>query len=115
MSYTNQTDEIIEQARHANLCEYFKSNGYEVEQSRNELHVKGDGGLYINEDTNEPTVPNPKQRELDIPEQSKSKEFVNLRLTRRMADNIVKTLHTIYTLSRPKGNAVIIQMEAVLH
>ncbi len=53
MSYTQPTDEQIEQARHADLGEYFICNGYEVEQRRNELHVKGYGGLYINTETNE--------------------------------------------------------------
>ena len=50
---SNITAEMIEQARHADLGEYFKRNGYEVEQRRNELHIKGYGGLYINTDTNE--------------------------------------------------------------
>ncbi len=53
MSYPQPTNEQIEQARHADLGEYFKHNGYEVEQRRNELHVKGYGGLYINTETNE--------------------------------------------------------------
>lgn len=53
MLYTQPTTEMIEAARHADLCEYFKSNGYEVEQHRDELHVKGYGGLYINTETNE--------------------------------------------------------------
>ncbi len=53
MSYTQPTDEQIEQARHADLGEYFKCNGYDVEQRRNELHIKGYGGLYINTETNE--------------------------------------------------------------
>lgn len=47
------TDEMIEQARHADLGKYFKQNGYEIEQRRDELHIKGFGGLYINADTNE--------------------------------------------------------------
>ena len=49
---SNITTEMIEQARHADLAEYFTRNGYEVEQRRNELHIKGYGGLYINTDTN---------------------------------------------------------------
>lgn len=53
MSYTQPTDEMIAEARRTNLCDYFRSNGYEVEQWRNELHVKGYGGLYINTETNE--------------------------------------------------------------
>ena len=53
MSYTQPTDEMIAEARHANLCDYFRSNGYDVEQRRDELHVKGFGGLYINTETNE--------------------------------------------------------------
>ncbi|MCM1168209.1 MAG: DUF3991 and toprim domain-containing protein [Lachnospiraceae bacterium] len=47
------TDEMIEQARGANLAEYFKSNGYEFEQRRSEVHVRGYGGLYVNEQTNQ--------------------------------------------------------------
>lgn len=50
---SNITTEMIEQARHADLTEYFTKNGYEVEQRCNELHIKGYGGLYINTDTNE--------------------------------------------------------------
>lgn len=50
---SNITAEMIEQARHADLTEYFTKNGYEVERRCNELHVKGYGGLYINTDTNE--------------------------------------------------------------
>lgn len=53
MSYTQPTDEMIAEARCANLCDYFRSNGYEVEQRRDELHIKGYGGLYINTVTNE--------------------------------------------------------------
>lgn len=50
---TSITNEMIEQARHADLGEYFKQNGYEIEQRRDELHIKGFGGLYIDADTNE--------------------------------------------------------------
>lgn len=50
---TGIVHEMIEQARHADLGEYFKQNGYEIEQRRDELHIKGFGGLYINVDTNE--------------------------------------------------------------
>ncbi len=46
MSCTQPTDEQIEQARHANLGEYFKCNGYEVGQQRDELHIKGYGVLF---------------------------------------------------------------------
>ena len=53
MPYTNPTATQIEKARQANLAEYFIQNGYEVEQNRSELHVKGYGGLYINTETNE--------------------------------------------------------------
>ncbi len=53
MSYTQPTDEMISEARRANLCDYFRSKGYDVEQRRDELHVKGFGGLYINTETNE--------------------------------------------------------------
>lgn len=53
MSSTYITDEMIEQARSANLAEYFKSGGYEFEQRRSEVHVRGYGGLYVNEETNQ--------------------------------------------------------------
>lgn len=53
MSDTYVTDEMIEQARSANLAEYFKSGGYEFEQRRSEVHVRGYGGLYVNEETNQ--------------------------------------------------------------
>ncbi len=53
MSYAQPTDEMISEARRANLCDYFRNNGYDVEQRRDELHVKGYGGLYINTETNE--------------------------------------------------------------
>lgn len=47
------TTEQIEQARQASLADFFIQNGYETECSRNELHVKGYGGLYVNTETNE--------------------------------------------------------------
>ena len=53
MPYTSPAAAQIEKARQANLAEYFIQNGYEVEQRRDELHVKGYGGLYINTETNE--------------------------------------------------------------
>lgn len=53
MSNTYVTDEMIEQARNANLAEYFKSSGYEFEQRRSEVHIRGYGGLYVNEETNQ--------------------------------------------------------------
>ena len=53
MSDIYVTDEMIEQARSANLAEYFKSGGYEFEQRRSEVHVRGYGGLYVNEKTNQ--------------------------------------------------------------
>lgn len=53
MSDIYVTDEMIEQARSANLAEYFKSGGYEFEQRRSEVHVRGYGGLYVNEETNQ--------------------------------------------------------------
>ncbi len=46
-------DEIIDRARSANLAEYFRTNGYDVEQRRDELHIKGYGGFYVNVNTNE--------------------------------------------------------------
>ena len=50
---TNSTTEQIEKARQASLADFFIQNGYETERSRNELHVKGYGGLYVNTETNE--------------------------------------------------------------
>lgn len=47
------TKEQIEYARGANLAEYFKTHGYECEQRRDELHVKGFGGFYVNVNTNQ--------------------------------------------------------------
>lgn len=46
------TKEQIESARGANLAEYFQTHGYECELRRDELHVKGYGGFYINVNTN---------------------------------------------------------------
>lgn len=43
-----ENNEQLERARSANLAEYFRSSGYEIEQIKNELHVKNYGGLYIN-------------------------------------------------------------------
>lgn len=45
--------ELIERARQASLADYFTQNGYETERSRDELHVKGYGGLFVNIETNE--------------------------------------------------------------
>ncbi len=50
---TYPTTEQIEQARQASLADFFTQNGFETELSRNELHVKGYGGLYVNTETNE--------------------------------------------------------------
>ncbi|MGN0678923.1 MAG: DUF3991 domain-containing protein [Oscillospiraceae bacterium] len=47
------TKEQIEIAKCANLAEYFLSHGYECEQRKDELHVKGYGGFYINVNTNQ--------------------------------------------------------------
>ena len=47
------TTEQVEKARQASLADFFIQNGFEAELVRNELHVKGYGGLYINTDTNE--------------------------------------------------------------
>lgn len=47
------TKEQIEKARGANLAEYFQSHGYECEQKKDELHVKGYGGFYVNVNTNQ--------------------------------------------------------------
>ncbi len=40
MSYTQPTDEMIAEARRANLCDYFRNNGYDVEQRQDELTSK---------------------------------------------------------------------------
>ena len=50
---TNGATEQVEKARQASLADFFIQNGFEAELTRNELHVKGYGGLYINTDTNE--------------------------------------------------------------
>lgn len=47
------TKEQIENARGANLAEYFRSHGYECEQKKDELHIKGYGGFYVNVNTNQ--------------------------------------------------------------
>ena len=47
------TTEQVEKARQASLADFFIQNGYETERSRNELHIKGYGGLYVNVETNE--------------------------------------------------------------
>ena len=46
------TDEQLQAARSANLAEYFQTHGFDCELRRNELHVKGFGGFYINTETN---------------------------------------------------------------
>ena len=53
MEKDNVNSELIQQARNANLAEYFQSGGYECELRKNELHVKGYGGLFVNTQTNE--------------------------------------------------------------
>ena len=45
------TDEQLNAARGADLAEYFQTHGYDCELRRNELHVKGYGGFYINTQT----------------------------------------------------------------
>lgn len=52
MSNAQVTKEQIERARQASLADYVRSKGFECEQCRRELHVKGFGGLNINLDTN---------------------------------------------------------------
>lgn len=52
MSY-GFTDNQLAAARSANLAEYFQTHGYDCELRRDELHVKGFGGFYINVNTNE--------------------------------------------------------------
>lgn len=44
-------NEQVEAARSANLAEYFQTHGYECELRKNELHVKGFGGLFVNVET----------------------------------------------------------------
>lgn len=46
------TKEQIEAARSANLAEYFRANGYDCEQRKDELHIKGYGGFYVNVNSN---------------------------------------------------------------
>ena len=53
MSYSQQNTDLIEKARQASLADFFTQNGFETELSRNELHVKGYGGLYVKTETNE--------------------------------------------------------------
>ncbi len=48
----NEHNELVERARNADLSEYFKSAGYDVEQRRDELHIKGYGGLFVNTNDN---------------------------------------------------------------
>jgi len=48
----NEHNELIESARNADLAQYFKSAGFDVEQRRNELHVKDYGGLFVNTNDN---------------------------------------------------------------
>lgn len=47
------TKEQIEAARSANLADYFRTHGYDCEQRKNELHIKGYGGFYVNVNTNQ--------------------------------------------------------------
>lgn len=47
------TQEQIEAARSANLAEYFRTNGYDCELRKDELHIKGYGGFYVNVNTNQ--------------------------------------------------------------
>ena len=50
---TYPTTEQVEKARQASLADFFIKNGFEAELTKNELHVKGYGGLYVNTETNE--------------------------------------------------------------
>lgn len=50
---TYPTTEQVEKARQASLADFFIQNGYDTERSRNELHIKGYGGLFVNIETNE--------------------------------------------------------------
>ena len=51
--YSAFTDEQLNAAKNANLAEYFQTHGFDCELRKNELHVKGFGGFYINTETNE--------------------------------------------------------------
>ena len=53
MSYSKQNIDLIEKARQASRADFFIQNGFETEHIRNELHIKGYGGLYVNIETNE--------------------------------------------------------------
>lgn len=43
--------EQVDAARSADLAAYFQSGGYECELRKDELHVKGYGGLFVNLET----------------------------------------------------------------
>lgn len=47
------TKEQRDAARSANLAEYFRTHGYDCEQKKDELHIKGYGGFYVNINTNQ--------------------------------------------------------------
>ena len=51
--YSAFTDEQLNAAKNATLAEYFQTHGFDCELRKNELHVKGFGGFYINTETNE--------------------------------------------------------------
>lgn len=53
MNDENITKEQIEAARSANLADYFRTHGFDCEQRKDELHIKGYGGFYVNVNTNQ--------------------------------------------------------------
>lgn len=53
MNVDKITKEQIEIARSANLADYFLSHGYDCELRKDELHIKGYGGFYVNINTNQ--------------------------------------------------------------
>ncbi len=50
---THPTTKQVEKTWRASLADFFTQNGFETERIRNELHVKGYDGLYVNTETNE--------------------------------------------------------------
>ena len=51
---THPTTEQVEKARRASLADFFTQNEFETERIRNELHVKGYGGLWQHRTINAP-------------------------------------------------------------
>lgn len=53
MEYERITQEQKDAARSANLAEYFRTHGYNCVQQKDELHIKGYGGFFVNIKTNQ--------------------------------------------------------------